>query len=209
MADDHHVFRKGLKALIEKQPDMVVEGDVGDGREAVDMTREKGPDVVLMDVSMPGLNGIEATRQIHSACPNSKVLCLSMHTEDRFVAAMLEAGAKGYVPKACETDELIRAIRAVAADNIYLSSEIAGEVVTEYLRHRRERGGRSTDGLTSREREVLQLIVEGVSAKDIAARLGVSVKTVHTHREKLMIKLGVRGCAELTKYALREGLTTP
>ena len=208
MADDHPVFRKGLRALIEKQPDMVVEGDVGDGRQAVDMARERGPDVVLMDVSMPGLNGIEATRQIHSACPSSKVLCLSMHTEDRFVAAMLDAGASGYVLKECETDELIRAIRAVAANQTYLSAEIAGDVVREYLRHHRKHGGRPLDALTPREREVLQLVAEGSSARQIASCLGVSVKTIHTHRENIMHKLNVHNSAELTKYALREGLVS-
>ncbi len=209
LADDHTMFREGLRALIQKQPDMVVEGDVGDGREAVSMTKEKSPDVVLMDVSMPGMNGIEATRKIKSECPKSKVLCLSMYTGNRFISAMLGAGASGYLPKDCEAEELIRAIRAVATDRTYLSAEVAGDVVREYVRHGREDGATPFATLTPREREVLQLLVEGQSARAISEQLGVSVKTIHTHRERIMQKLNLGSIAELTKYALRQGLTEP
>lgn len=209
LADDHTMFREGLRVLLQKQPDMIVDGDVGDGQEAVDMTRDKHPDVVLMDVSMPGMNGVEATRRIKNECPSAKVLCLSMYTGNHFVSAMLGAGASGYLPKDCETEELIRAIRTVATDRTYLSAEVAGNVVKEYVRHGREGETNPTSMLTPRECEVLQLLVDGMSARSIADKLAVSVKTVHTHRERIMRKLDVGSIAELTKYALRQKLTQP
>jgi len=209
LADDHRLFIAGLRTLLDEQPDMEVIGEAKDGRAAVTMVSDKRPHVVVMDVSMPGMNGIEATRQILADRPLTNVLCLSMHAEERFVTAVLDAGASGYLLKDCGPEELVGAVRDVAAGKTYLSPSVTGPIVDD-LKARRKVDDSATafSRLTDRERQVLQLLAEGHSAKAIADRLDVSVKTVGTHREHIMKKLDLRSVAGLTKYAIREGLTT-
>jgi DNA-binding NarL/FixJ family response regulator len=208
IVDDHKLFREGLRALLEEEKNMQVVGEASEGRATLALCRQLKPDIVVMDVTMPDLNGIEATRQITAACPHVRVIGLSMHTEQRFVAEMLSAGAVGYLPKNADSDELLRAIRTVAKDQTYLSPVIAGEVIREFIRQRPAAASSALSPLTDREREVLQLLAEGKSMKEIAAVLNLSVKTVHTHRQKIMDKSNLRSVAELTKLAVQEGLTT-
>lgn len=209
VADDHQLFLEGLRALLSKEAEIEVVSEASNGREALSEARRQRPDVVVMDLSMPGLNGIEATRRISRSLPGVRVICLSMHTEPRFVEAALEAGASGYLPKDCAADEMTAAIRAVSSGKTYLSPSVAG-VVVDVLRNRDAPEEENAFGvLTDREREVLQLLAEGQSTKELAAHLSLSVKTVGTHREHIMRKLGIRSIAGLTKYAIREGLTSP
>ena len=207
LADDHTVFLSGLRSLLEKEPDLEVVAEVKDGSEAVRVAHEKRPDLVVMDLSMPGMNGIEATRQITSALPRIKVLCLSMHSEEQFIAAVLEGGASGYLLKECAVDELLLAIRTVMANQIFLCPTITTTVVQSYRAQRALTQSSPFSLLTPREREVLQLIAEGHSTKDIAARLHLSVKTIDTHRQRIMDRLNIRSVSGLTKYAIRHGLT--
>jgi DNA-binding NarL/FixJ family response regulator len=194
--------------LIEKQPGLEVVGEANSGRMALKLTRELKPDVVIMDITMPDLNGIEAARQIHSEIPGVKVIALSMHSDKCLVAGMLMAGASGYLLKEdCDSGELARAIRAVAINQTYLSPKIGEVVIKDYVRHLSMTASSPFSILTPREREVLQLLAEGKNAKEIASSLHVSVKTVETHRNKIMEKLDIRSIAELTKYAIRERLT--
>jgi DNA-binding NarL/FixJ family response regulator len=209
IADDHKIMLAGLRSLLEKQTDFDVVGEAENGRKAVQMTQEKEPDVVVMDVSMPDLNGMEATVQIIDSLPETKVIALSMHSDKRFVMGMLKAGASGYLLKDCASQELANAILQVAGGKKYLSPEITGVVIDDFLQ------GASPDGvasvaskLSAREREVLQLIAEGWSTKQIASHLYVSIKTIETHRRQIMKKLDLHNIADLTKYAIREGLTS-
>ncbi len=207
LADDHELFLSGLLALLEKESDMEVIAEAKDGREACRKAEELSPDLVLMDISMPGLNGIEATRRI-AADRDVKVLCLSMHTEAQFVEAALKSGAAGYLLKDSEPRELVRAIRVVMMGRTYISPAVAGTLV-DALKDQRPLGGSSAFTLlTEREREVLQLLAEGHSTREIAEQLYMSPKTVATHREHLMEKLHIRSIAGLTKYAILEGLTS-
>ena len=209
LADDHELFTEGLRSLLNAQPDMEVIGEARDGRAAVEQAAAMTPDVVVMDLSMPGLNGIEATRRITADCPGVKVLCLSMHDESRFVEGALDAGASGYLLKDCALEELGRAIHTVIADQVYLSPGIAGTVVEAYKNGASKRADSSVFSLlTEREREVLQLLAEGLPTREIAERLHVSAKTIGTHREHLMAKLDIHSVAGLTKYAIRENLTS-
>jgi two-component system, NarL family, response regulator NreC len=207
LADDHQIMREGLRKLLQEEPTMAVVGEAENGRRAVQLARDLSPDVVIMDVTMPEMNGIEATSQIRSAMPNIKVVALSIHTDRRFVIQMFRAGASGYLLKDCAFEELARAIRTVSEGQAYLSPGIAGVVVEEFLHALATEGGPGVPTLSSREREVLQLTAEGRTMKEIASALNVSVKTIETHRRQLMLKLGVNSVAELTKYAIREGLT--
>jgi len=208
LADDHKIVRDGLRTLVEKEPDMEVVGEAENGRRAVRLSRELAPDVVIMDVTMADLNGIEAARQIHKETPDVKVIALSMHSDRRFVAGMLEAGASGYLLKDCAFEELTRAIKNVVSNKIYLSPGITDVVVKDYLGKSTKASRSAFSELTNREREVLQLLAEGRSTKQIAESLHVSVKTIETHRRQIMEKLDIHSIAELTKYALREGLTS-
>jgi two-component system response regulator NreC len=210
IADDHKIVCDGLKALLEAQPEMEIVAQAANGREAVKLANKQKPDMVIMDVAMPDLNGLEAVRQILSAHPRTKVIALSMHADRRYVTGMLSAGATGYILKHCAFEELVRAIHIVLSDQVYLSPAIAGIVVNELAQSKasRSRESLSAPSLTSREREVLQLIAEGHSARDIAQRLHLSVKTIETHRRQMMEKLGIHSVADLTKFAIREGLTS-
>lgn len=209
LVDDHEVVRQGLRHVLELGGGFEVVGEAGDGGEALDLVGRLSPDVVVMDVSMPGLNGIEGTRRILSAHPDCKIVALSMHSERRSVLGMLEAGASAYVLKDGAVRELDDAIRAVASGQSYLSPKVAGLVVREY-RERPEGGdGQPACPLTLREREVLQLIAEGCSNKDAAAKLHLSPKTVETHRRSIMEKLDLHNVAQLTRYAIREGIVSP
>jgi len=207
LADDHEIIRNGLRSLIEKELGLRVIGEAEDGRMALRLARDLKPDMVVMDIGMPDLNGIEATRQITTDVPGVKVLALSMHTDKRFVTGMLKAGASGYMLKEGAFEELIHAIRLVASNHTYLSPGIASVLVDD-LRHPVQDKGPALPLLTAKEREVLQLVAEGKSTKETASQLNVSVKTVETHRQHIMGKLDIHSVAELTKYAVREGLTS-
>jgi DNA-binding NarL/FixJ family response regulator len=208
LADDHRIMREGLRSLVADLPDMEVIGEAADGRTAVELARTLAPDVIIMDIGMPDLNGIEATRQIVAQVPTVKVIALSMHSDSRFVSGMLKAGASGYLLKDCAFEELARAIQTVAANRVYLSPGIAGLVVKDYVGRLPAATLPATAALTGREREVLQLVAEGWSTKDIATHLHLSVKTVETHRQQIMNRLGLHSVAKLTKYAIGEGLTS-
>lgn len=210
LADDNRMMREGLRALLERQSDMKVVAEADDGRAAVELARKHKPSVAVLDLAMPGLNGIEAARQITEACLGTKTIILSVHSDRRFVTEALRAGAAGYILKDCAFDELARAIRTTAANQTYLSPAVARTVVGDYLgRSPRRQRSSAFAVLTDRERQVLQLLAEGRPAKQIATDLGVSIKTVETHRANIMRKLGKHSIAELTKYAIREGLTPP
>jgi len=209
LADDHKIIRDGLRVLIERERGMSVIGDAETGLEAVAMATRLSPDIVVMDIGMPDLNGIEAARQISAIAPNVKVIGLSMHSDRRYVTEMLRAGAAGYLLKDSAFEELAQAIRAVVCGRIYLSPAIADTVVAAAIHRDTERGNTAYSQLTEREREVLQQLAEGKSTRAIAESLYVSVKTVETHRRHIMKKLKLRSVAALTKYAIREGLTSP
>ncbi len=208
LADDHGIVRAGLASLINKEPGMAVVGEAENGRRAVELVREMRPDVVVMDLTMPEMSGFEATRQIAADCPETKVLALSMHSDKRFVAEALNAGASGYLLKDCAFEELIRAVNVVTSGQVYLSPGVAGMVVDTYVRNPKAARLSTLSNLTPREREVLQLIAEGKNVKTIASTLNVSVKTVEFHRQQIMHKLKIDHVAGLTKYAIREGLTS-
>ncbi len=207
LADDHTLFRDGLHNLFSQQPDMEVVGQASDGVEAARLACELEPDVVLMDVTMPGLNGFEATRRIHEQCPRVKVLILSMHADLRFVTESLHAGACGYLLKESAFPQLVRAIGSAMAGQMVFSPTISEALARDYARRVGHEGGSAFVVLSAREREVLQLLAEGRATRDIAAELNVSIKTVETHRRQIMQKLDIHSVAELTKYAIREGIT--
>ncbi len=208
IADNHALFREGLRTLAARDPDLEVVGEAPDGREAVAMAHRLHPDVVLMDVVMPELNGLEATRQIRDDDPRVRVIGLSMHTDKRYVLGMLEAGASGYLAKDSPFEEVARAVRAVAGGNVYLSPNVAGLVVQDFARRQAPANRGLTGDLSPREREVLQMLAEGNTARGIAQKLHVSVKTVETHRRNIMEKLGLDNVAALTRYAIREGIAS-
>ena len=208
LADDHKIIRDGLHALIDSQPGMEVVAEAENGRAAVKLARKLKPDLIIMDISMPDLNGIEATRQIIDELEDTKVVALSMHTDKRFVVGMFKAGVSGYLLKDCAFEELSSAIQAVLANQTYMSPRITGNVIRDYLHHLSANHIPSSSDLTPREREVLQLIAEGRKTREIASGLNVSVKTVETHRRQIMNKLGIHSIAELTKFAIREGITS-
>jgi two-component system response regulator NreC len=208
IADDHQIVRQGLRFLLEKESDLNVVAEAENGRTTVRLARELNPGVIIMDVAMPDLNGIEATRQILAESPAIKVIALSMYADRRFVVNMLKAGASGYLLKDCAFEELVRAIRVVLTHKTYLSPGVTDILVKDCQMGLPMNEISAFALLTPREREVLQLMSEGNSTAKIADRLHVSIKTVESHRQQLMQKLNLRSVAELTKYAIREGLTT-
>jgi len=206
LVDDHRMMREGLRAILEKNDAISVVGEAASGREAVRLAQEKRPDVVVMDVAMPDMNGIEATRAIRAARPETKVVALSNHADRRYVQAILDAGASGYVLKANAYDELLRAVEAAARGRKYLCAEVTTDVIESALQ--RGTPGSVYELLGAREREVLQLLAEGLTSSQIAQRMGVSTSTIETHRRNVMRKLDLHSVAELTKYAIREGVTS-
>lgn len=204
VADDHAMFRQGLVALITKEPELDIAGQASHGRQAIDVVARVKPDVVLMDMEMPQMNGVEATRRILADFPNVKVIMVSICSDRRVVTQALQAGASGYLLKKSSFEELLTAVRTVVKMGTYLSPEVTGAVVEHFARAELE----VRSDLTSREREVVQLLSEGYSTKEVAAQLFVSVKTVESHRLRVMRKLGFNSLAQLTKYAIREGITS-
>jgi two-component system, NarL family, response regulator NreC len=208
IVDDHRIMREGLRAMLEKEPDIKVVGDAADGRMAQLLARDLAPDVIIMDVNMPELNGIEATRQITAELRGVKIIALSMHEDRRFVLNMLKAGAAGYMLKDDAFKNLAKAVRIVAANKTYLSREISDLLENDCRSLSTFLASADFQLLSCREREVLQLVTEGKTSNQIADSLHISVKTVETHRQQVMEKLNIKGVAELTKYAIREGLTS-
>jgi len=208
LVDDHRIFREGLRSLLDSDETVQVVGEADSGRSAIQEARRLRPDVVVMDVGMPDLNGIEATQQIVSMLPRAKVIGLSMHSDKRYIQRMFQAGASGYLKKDCAYPEMSLAVRAVRLGHVYLGPSIGHVVVEQYSKPAKPE---TTDGyheLTPRQREVLQLLAEGQTSKQIAAHLHTSVKTVEAHRQTIMKNLNIRSIAELTKFAIREGLTS-
>lgn len=208
LADDHRMVRQGLKLLLERHSQMKVVAEAEDGLTAVRLAREHGPQVAIIDVSMPGLNGIEATRKILAHCPGTKVIGLSMYSDRRYVIEMLRSGALGYILKDSAFDELVQAISTVMENQTYLSARIADVIIKDYIKGVEGSKASAFSKLTNREREVLQQLAEGRSTKQIAAQMDLSIKTVETYRKKIMDKLHLYSLAELTKYAVREGITS-
>ncbi len=207
LVDDHKVMRAGVRALLEQHDDLKVVAEADNGRDACSMIDDAPVDVVIMDVGMPGMNGIDATRQILCKSARSRVLALSALYDRRYIIAMLKAGASGYIMKGCDIEELLLAIRAVASNKKYLSPDIAGMVVDQLVHGEFDDETSQGAVLTARERETLQLLAEGNSVKQIALALHISVSTVETHRRHIMGKLGITSIAGLTRYAIREGIT--
>ena len=206
LADDHKVLRQGLSRAFSAEEDMEVVGETDNGYDVIELARKVSPDVIIMDIAMPGMNGIEATRQIYKELPDIKIIALSMHSVKKMVHEMFKAGAKGYLLKDCEYDELIKAIRIVVGGKVYLSPAITEVVVDNMLNPSEAKN--AFDVLSDRERQVLQLLAEGKTTKQIARALFVSPKTIEGHRTKIMHKLDIDSVANLTKYAIREGLTS-
>ena len=210
IADDHGIVRTGLKLLLDRIPDLEVAGEAADGREAVRLAAELQPDIVIMDIAMPLLNGLQAAAQVIRENPRSGVIFLSMHTDESYIVKALDAGARGYLLKDNADEDIERAIRAVAAGRPYFSPAIAQAMLEDDVRLMRKRGVQdSYDLLTEREREILQLLAEGKSNKEAAAVLNLSPYTVETHRTNLMQKLGLHNTAEIVLYAVRKGIISP
>ena len=208
LADDHRLFRDGLRPLLAGHPDIEVVGETEDGLEALALCRDLQPEVAVLDIAMNGLNGIEVTRRLAREVPDVRVIILSMHGDRRFVLESLRAGARGYVLKDASFDELLAAVTAVVAGRLHLSAAVGDEVLQDYVNRMTAESGTAFAVLSAREREVLQLLAEGLATKQVAARLCLSAKTVESHRRSLMAKLDLHSVAELTKYAIRQGLTT-
>jgi DNA-binding NarL/FixJ family response regulator len=208
IANDHRIFRQGLRALLEKEPGMKVVGEADDGLKTIALVRKLTPHVVITDVNLPNLNGIEATRQILADYPAMRIIVLSKHADRNHILNMLKVGACGYLLKDSPLEELVKAIRLVFDGKTYLSPGVTEVVVKDYARTDLPPDQPDLTQLTAREREVLKLVVEGKSTKQIAGLMKISVKTIETHRQKIMSKLGTHSVADLTKYALREGLTS-
>jgi len=205
IADDHQVVRDGLKALLHNPPDYRVIGTASNGREAARRARELRPDVIIIDIAMPELNGVDATRRILKDMPDLRVIALSMHADKRYVSGMLQAGAMGYVRKESAFEEISAAVDAVSNGQVFLGEGVAGVVVDELRQMMANKQGVAADPLSARENEVLQLIAEGRKSAEIATRLHISTKTVETHRRQIMAKLELDSVAALTKYAIRKG----
>lgn len=208
LVDDHKIIRDGLRSLLEKEKDMAVIAEAENGRDAVKLSSKHVPDIIVMDINMPDLNGVDAAELILSENSGIRIIALSIHSTRRYVTRMLKAGATGYLVKHCAYEELADAIRSVAGNKPYLSSQILDTVISDYTSHSSPGEISTLSTLTSREREILQLVAEGVKSEDIADRLFVSVKTVSSHRRAIMQKLNLHSVADLTRYAIREGLVS-
>jgi DNA-binding NarL/FixJ family response regulator len=211
LADDHRILREGLRSLLAQLPDITVVGEASDGESAVALARDLRPDLVIMDVVMPGLDGVAATRRIRAECPDTRVIALSMHSDRRFVSEMLRAGALGYLVKDSAFEELNLAVKTVMANRPFLSAAITGTLVEDFVRQASTQGRPPLSPLqmlTAREQEVLRLLADGKRVKEIAHVLTIRAKTVESHRQNIMDKLEIHSTIELTRYALREGLTS-
>ena len=206
LADDHHVMRQGLRALLEAEPDFTVVGEAGDGRETVELAERLHPNVVVLDLMMPGLSGLEVTRQISQRLPGTRTVVLSMRTSEAYVMEALRNGADGYVAKAASADELAEAVREVMTGKHYLSRDLSERALDLYVQRAQQTALDAYETLTTREREVLHLAAEGASVNDIAARLVISPRTATTHRANLMRKLGLHSQTELVRYAIQRGI---
>lgn len=207
LADDHRIFRAGLRPLLAAQADLTVVAEADDGLAALALAREKLPDIAVLDITMPGMNGLEVTRHLAREAPSVRVIILSMHSDRRYVLEALRAGARGYLLKDAGFEDLLIAVRAVADGRLHLGASVGEQVIRDYLSLAGDRQDGVFSVLTGREREVLQLLAEGLATKEIADRLSLSAKTIETHRKAVMDKLEIHSVAELTKYAIREGLT--
>ena len=208
LADDHRIMREGLKALLEKHSSMEVIAEAENGIQTLEIARREKPDVIIMDIAMPDINGIEATRQLKSEMTDIKIVALSMHSDRRFVTEILKAGASAYVLKQSAFEDLEKAIKTVMVNRTFLSADILETVVGDYVSQLTKSEYEAYRQLSNRERQVLQLIAEGNSTKEIAYKLHVSVKTIESHRQNIMAKLSIHNLAGLTKFAVREGLTS-
>ena len=206
LADDHKILRDGIRSLLEKEPDFEVVGEADSGRTAIELACELKPDVIIMDIGMPDINGIEATREILSRVPSIQVLALSMYSDKRFVVEMLNAGATGYLVKDCAFEEMLSAVRSVASNQRYIAPKLLETFIDDYMKNKCNNGMMKKTQLTPRESEVLRLIAQGYNSKKIASELNISVKTVDTHRQNIEHKLELHSVADLTKYAIRVGL---
>lgn len=207
LVDDHEIVRAGLRMLLQSQPDMEIVGEVETGRQAVAAAKQLGPEVVLMDISLPDIDGFEATREIKRTLPGVQILALTMHESDEYFFKMLDAGASGYVPKKAAPTDLVSAIRVVHEGGVFLYPSVAKALVRDYMGRVAEGGERETfDGLTERERQVLKLIADGLTNQEIAERLTISAKTVERHRANIMGKLNMHSRTDLVKYAIRKGM---
>jgi two-component system response regulator NreC len=210
LVDDHDVVRTGIKMLLEGQPDLIIVGEADNGLQAISLVKELTPDVVVMDLTLPDISGIEATRHIKDTYPGVAVVALTIHEDEQYFFEMLQAGASGYVPKRAAPEDLISAIRAAYSGEIYIYPSLAKALVADFLGHsNQEADASSIDGLTSREAEVLALLAEGMSNEEIGERLSISKHTVARHRENLMRKLELHSRSDLVKYAIRKGLISP
>jgi two-component system response regulator NreC len=208
LADDHQIMRQGLIALLGKHPSMQVIAEAENGIQTLEIARREKPDVIIMDIAMPDINGIEVTRQLKAELADIKIIALSMHADRRFVTEILKAGASGYVLKQSAFEDLVTAIKAVMMNRKFLSADILDSVVDDYVSQLSKTDYEAYRQLSDRERQVLQLLAEGNSTKEIAYKLRVSVKTVESHRQNIMTKLGIHSLPGLTKFAIREGLTS-
>lgn len=206
LADDHKILRNGIRALLAKEPDFEVVGEADSGRTAIELACELKPDVIIMDIGMPDMNGIEATKEILSRVPCIQVLALSTYSDKRFIVEMLNAGATGYLVKDCAFDEMLSAVRSVAANQRYIAPKLLETFIDDYMKNKCTNSMMKKTRLTPRESEVLRLIAQGYNTKRIASELNISVKTVDTHRQNIEHKLELQSVADLTKYAIRVGL---
>ncbi len=207
LVDDHEIVRAGLRMLLQAQSDIEIAGEAENGQQALELCQKVTPDVVIMDITMPGLSGLEVTRQLKQECPDAAILALTIHEGEQYFFEMLNAGASGYVPKRAAPTDLVNAIRAVHSGEVYLHPSVAKALVNDYLQRVQMGWERASyDGLTSREQEVLKMIAEGMMNKEIAEKLSISVRTVERHRENIMDKLNLHSRAELVRYAVDKGL---